>query len=446
MLMCRHLGHLLLKIGDTQARHAPVTSNSNKCPHCHQAVKEAGHHDRMDLSERDRILVENYLPPTQSLRIAVVTETWPPEVNGVAITLSRLVHGLCQRGHAIQLIRPRQDKHETAIVQDDMSELLLKGFPIPRYPQLKLGLPSKNALIRAWTIRRPDLVHIATEGPLGWSALQAARRLRLPVTSDFRTNFHSYSKHYGVGWLSKPIVAYLRKFHNNTACTMVPTRLLRSELQKLGFDNLRVVARGVDTALFNPIRRDETLRHSWGAGPDTLVLLSTGRLAPEKNLDLVVKTYMALRAANRPVRLVFAGDGPYREQLQNRCPDAVFMGMCSHEQLAAIYPSADLFLFPSLTETFGNVTLEALACGTPVLAFDSAAASELVQHDHNGWLALDEREENFVGKALEITRAPAQLMGMREQTSKSVASLDWMQIVMQMENIFLQTQATAFQS
>jgi glycosyltransferase involved in cell wall biosynthesis len=400
----------------------------------------------MDLSDRDRILVEHFLPSQQSMRIAVVTETWPPEVNGVALTLAKLVHGLCQRNHAVQLIRPRQDKNETALAQDDMSELLLTGLPIPRYPQLKLGLPSKKALIRAWTLRRPDLVHIATEGPLGWSALQAARRLRLPVTSDFRTNFHSYSKHYGVGWLRKPIVAYLRKFHNNTACTMVPTHLLKSELQKLGFDNLRVVARGVDTEMFNPRHRSEALRQSWGADADTLVLLSVGRLAPEKNLDLVIKTYQALRAAQRPVRLVLAGDGPYRAELQARCPDAVFLGMCDHQTLSSIYPSADVFLFPSLTETFGNVTLEALACGTPVLAFDSAAASELVQNDRNGWLVQGEREEDFLAKALEMTRDTARLMGMRAQTSESVSALDWLQIVMQVENIFLQTQTTAPQA
>lgn len=399
----------------------------------------------MDLSDRDRILVENFLPSQRSMRIAVVTETWPPEVNGVALTLAKLVHGLCQRNHAVQLIRPRQDKNEMALVQDDMSELLLTGLPIPRYPQLKLGLPSKKALIRAWTLHRPDLVHIATEGPLGWSALQAARRLRLPVTSDFRTNFHSYSKHYGVGWLRKPIVAYLRKFHNNTACTMVPTHLLKSELQKLGFDNLRVVARGVDTGMFHPRHRSETLRQSWGADDNTLVLLSVGRLAPEKNLDLVVKAYQALRAAQRPVRLVFAGDGPYRTELQARCPDAVFLGMCDHQTLSTVYPSADLFLFPSLTETFGNVTLEALACGTPVLAFDSAAASELVQANRNGWLVQGESEEDYMQKALTATRDTAALMAMRTPTCESVAALDWLQIVMQVESIFMQTQSTSEQ-
>lgn len=395
------------------------------------------HDARMDTS--DRLLVEDYPPVQPSLRIAVVTETWPPEVNGVAITLSRLVQGLSQRNHGIQLIRPRQDKHETPMDEDAMSELLLRGLPIPHYPQLKLGLPSKKMLIRAWTLRRPDLVHIATEGPLGWSALQAARRLRLPVTSDFRTNFHSYSKHYGVGWLSKPIVAYLRKFHNHTACTMVPTRLLKNELQKLGFDRLRVIARGVDTTVFNPSRRSDALRRSWGAEPGTLVLLSAGRLAPEKNLDAVVNTVAALRAANRQVRMVFAGDGPYRKELQARCPDAVFLGMCSHEQLSQIYPSADLFLFPSLTETFGNVTLEALASGTPVLAFDSAAASELVQTGRNGWLVSGEAERDFMDKALEITSDASKLLNMRKQTCESVASMDWQNIVSQVEKVFLES-------
>ena len=152
----------------------------------------------------------------------------------------------------------------------------MRGLPIPRYPQLKLGLPSKKELIRAWTHKRPDVVHIATEGPLGWSALQAARYLRLPVTSDFRTNFHAYSEHYGVGWLRKPMVSYLRKFHNLTQLTMVPTRALRAQLMEMGFENVQVVARGVDTKLFNPQRRSEALRREWGAGPDSLVMLVVG--------------------------------------------------------------------------------------------------------------------------------------------------------------------------
>lgn len=372
----------------------------------------------------------------QALRIAVVTETWPPEVNGVAITLSKLIHQLSLKNHTIQLIRPKQDKADKGQDHNGWSELLLRGLPIPRYPQLKLGLPSKKALIKAWTQKRPDLVHIATEGPLGWSALQAARVLRLPVTSDFRTNFHSYSKHYGVGWLRKPIVAYLRKFHNRTACTMVPTHALKGDLQAAGFDNLRVVARGVDTSLFHAGKRSLALRSSWKADDHTIVLLSVGRLAAEKNLDLIVQTYHALKSKKRSVKLVFAGDGPYRHHLQAKCPDAIFAGMCSHEQLAELYASADLFLFPSLTETFGNVTLEALASGTPVLAFDCAAASELVQDSRNGWLVAGEDSEKFILKALQITEQAATVLHAREHTAQTAQNMDWQQIAAQVESIF----------
>lgn len=393
----------------------------------------------MDISQHDRIWVENIEPASAPLRIAVVTETWPPEVNGVALTLSKLVHLLSQRNHTIQLIRPRQNQHDSGLEQLGWSELLMKGLPIPRYPQLKLGLPSKKSLIKAWSLKRPDVVHIATEGPLGWSALQAARVLRLPVTSDFRTNFASYSKHYGVGWLSKPIMAYLRKFHNRTACTMVPTQALKAQLQDCGFDKLQVIARGVDTQLFHPHQRSMALRETWQAGEHHRVLLSVGRLAAEKNLDLIVTTYHSLKQSGRPVKLVFAGDGPYRAHLQAQCPDAVFMGMCSHAQLAQLYASADLFLFPSLTETFGNVTLEALASGTPVLAYDCAAATELVEDGRNGWLVQGDDPQRYVLKALEITQDAQTLANARPHTHTSIRPWDWQEITQQVETLFRTT-------
>jgi glycosyltransferase involved in cell wall biosynthesis len=302
-----------------------------------------------------------------------------------------------------------------------------------------LGLPSKKALIKAWSLQRPDLIHIATEGPLGWSAVQAAHILRIPVTSDFRTNFHSYSKHYGMGWLSKPIVAYLRKFHNRTACTMVPTRAMQKQLSASGFHNLRVVSRGVDTQIFHPALRSQTFRDTWQADDATIVLLSVGRLAPEKNLDLIVSTYKAIQAAGRSVKLVFAGDGPYRASLQSQCPDAIFMGMCSHDQLALLYANADLFMFPSLTETFGNVTLEALACGTPVLAFDCAAASELVEDNRHGWLVQGERSEDYIQQALAITANTADLRRVRQSNGERSREWDWQGIATQVEHIFRMT-------
>ncbi len=392
----------------------------------------------MNAMTSEQILVEEYPASTPSLRLSVVTETWPPEINGVSLTLSRLVQGLCARNHPVQLIRPRQTRVDQALSHSGYEELLMRGMPIPRYPELKLGLPAKRALLNAWTLKRPDLVHIATEGPLGWSALQAARRLKLPVTSDFRTNFHAYCEHYGVGWLRKPMVSYLRRFHNLTQLTMVPTRALRAQLMEMGFENVQVVARGVDTQLFNPQRRSEALRRQWGAGPDTLVMLVVGRLAAEKNLDVALQAHAAMQAHHADVKLVFVGDGPLRESLQQRCPQAVFAGMRRHEELAGDYASADLFVFPSLTETFGNVTIEALASGLPVLAFDTAAASDWVQSHLNGWLVPAGQEAAFVRVALTLAQSPSLLAQAREQARSRVAHLDWQQIAAQVETLMLQ--------
>lgn len=387
----------------------------------------------------DQIVVEEYPATSPSLRLSVVTETWPPEINGVSLTLSRLVQGLCARNHQVQLIRPRQTRVDQALSHSGFEEVLMRGMPIPRYPELKLGLPGKRALIQAWTLKRPDLVHIATEGPLGWSALQAARRLRLPVTSDFRTNFHAYSQHYGVGWLRKPIVAYLRKFHNLTQLTMVPTQALRAELMNSGFQNVQVVARGVDTQLFNPVRRSDELRQQWGARSDSLVVLVVGRLAAEKNLDVALQAFEAMRAHHGDVKLVFVGDGPLRESLQQRCPQAVFAGMRKQAELAAYYASADLFVFPSITETFGNVTIEALASGLPVLAFDTAAAGDWVKSHSNGWLVPVHDEPGFLSVAASLAQNPSRLADARSLARAQVADLDWRQIAVQVEGLLFQT-------
>jgi glycosyltransferase involved in cell wall biosynthesis len=389
----------------------------------------------MDNSLDIPIVLEDFPASRPSLRIAVVTETWPPEVNGVAVTLSKLVQSLSQRNHDVQLIRPRQAKLDTSDRDSKLEEVLMRGMPIPRYPELKLGLPSKKTLVKTWTVRRPDVVHIATEGPLGWSALQAAKVLKLPVTSDFRTNFQSYSKHYGVGWLRKPIVAYLRKFHNATSCTMVPTRELQRTLGENGFLNLKVVSRGVDTQLFNLSKRDPMLRQSWGANDQTKVLISVGRMAPEKNLEQVLKTFEAVKHLGPNVKLVMVGDGPLKEQFKQRYPEIIFPGMLLQEDLAAYYASSDLFVFPSQTETFGNVTLEALASGIPVLAFDCAAARDWVQPNVNGWLVAENNPEGFAAQAVEIFKSPKLFQDVTASTRQQVVHLDWSQIAEQVETV-----------
>jgi glycosyltransferase involved in cell wall biosynthesis len=219
---------------------------------------------------------------------------------------------------------------------------------------------------------------------------------------------------------------------------MVPTQALRAELSSHGFLNLKVVARGVDTQLFNPSRRSEALRSSWQAGPQTVVLISVGRLAVEKNLGQVMASYEALRSVGADVKLVLVGDGPMREQIQQRCPDAFFAGMLSHDQLAHYYASADLFLFPSQSETFGNVTVEALASGLPVLAFDCAAATDWVKPDVNGWLIPESQPEMYVTTAVRVVQSAATLARVTASTRTQVGQLDWQEIAEQVEDVLLQ--------
>ena len=157
------------------------------------------------------------------LRIGIVTETYPPEINGVALTIARWVEGLRQRGHAVQLIRVRQSGNDQPLPVDTLETLSLPGFHIPGYPQLQGGWPATKVLSTLWRQHRPDLIHIVTEGPLGYSALRAARCLAIPVSTSFHTHFQNYSRHYHLGWLATPIMAYLRHFHNQGVQTLVPT-------------------------------------------------------------------------------------------------------------------------------------------------------------------------------------------------------------------------------
>ncbi|WP_077032953.1 glycosyltransferase family 1 protein [Pelomonas sp. KK5] len=383
---------------------------------------------------QQRFLVDHLSPARPSLRVAFVTETYPPEVNGVAMTMARLVEGMHERNHDIQLIRPRQGAHDAA--GDRFDEELVRGLPIPRYPSLRMGMPSKRALVKLWSMRRPDVVHIATEGALGWSALQAALLLKLPVCSDFRTNFHAYSSHYGIGWLHKPIMGYLRKFHNRCDWTMVPTEALRRQLQAQGFERLLVVSRGVDTKLFNPTRRSAALREQqWGVSEGDVVVGCVGRLAPEKNLDALLAAFEAIRQRQPRAKLLFVGDGPQRAELQARCPDAIFAGQRRGEDLAAHYASMDLFVFPSQTETFGNVTTEAMASGLPIVAFDYAAAAQLIRHGGNGMLAALDQRQAFVDAALELALDAPRRQAIGAAARASAEPLDWAGIVAQFEGV-----------
>lgn len=372
---------------------------------------------------------------TIPLHIALVTETWRPEINGVAMTLGRITDGLRHLGHRFTLVRPRQHANDLPATETNLREVLVAGCPIPGYRGLRFGLPAKARLLKAWRADRPHIIQVATEGPLGASAIAAARELDIPVVSEFHTNFHAYSRHYGFGWLEGLVAMHLRRLHNKSAVTLAPTFAVARELTDAGYRTVRVVSRGVDIALFNPQRRSKALRAQWGVSDEQLVVTYVGRLAAEKNLLLVTQAFAAIRELHSNARLLFVGDGPLRTQLQRSDATYIFAGMRREEDLAAHYASADLFLFPSLTETFGNVTLEALASGLGVVAYDCAAANELIRNGDNGRVVPGNHNDAFIAAALELARNPAMLATLRERAHTSVRHLDWGHISNQLADI-----------
>ncbi len=367
----------------------------------------------------------------RTLDIAFVTETYPPEVNGVAMTVGRLVGGLRELGHRVSVIRPRQGRSDAG----SEHELALPGLPLPGYPGLRFGLPAGGRLARQWRQWRPDLVHVVTEGPLGWSAVSTARRLGIPVTSGFHTNFDRYSVHYGVGWLRPAVAAYLRTLHRRTRATMVPTAALAADLAGEGIAGVRVVGRGVDTVLYDPARRSPGLRSSWGVAHGAPVCLYVGRLAPEKNLALARRTFAAIRARHPAARMVWVGDGPSATQLAAEHPDHHFAGLRRGDDLAAHYASADLFLFPSLTETYGNVVAEAMASGLPVVAYRSAAAAELVEHEQNGVVASPGDESAYIAAALWMLEADGRPAALSAAARQAMLPRNWGRVVASFETV-----------
>jgi glycosyltransferase involved in cell wall biosynthesis len=365
------------------------------------------------------------------MRVAIVTETWPPEINGVALTVQSLARGLAGLGHAIELVRPRQD-NETAVATDEgadegIEQVVLPGASLPRYPGLRFGLPAHHALHRRWCERRPDVLYIATEGPLGFTALGAGRRLGIPACTGFHTRFDDFAHHYGLGMLTPIVFAYLRRFHNRASATLVPTAELAQFLGSHGFRNVRLLRRAVDTDLFHPDRRDDALRAEWGVAQGELAIVHVGRLAREKNLDLAVRAFREIQRQHPHTRFIIIGDGPARAALAAQHPDIVFAGIRRGEDLARHYASGDLFLFPSLTETFGNVTLESLASGVPVVAFDYGAAHEYIRDVQAGARVTMADSDAFAATAVVLAAdvkrcTDSRAAGMRDAARASVAA------------------------
>lgn len=310
------------------------------------------------------------------MRLALVTDTFLPQVNGVTRTLDRLARTVAARGGAVEIF-----------TSDDPAappDARVQRFPSVSfwgYPELRLAAPGAGRLARAMSRWGATMVHAATPFGMGLAARRAARRTGLPLVTSYHTHFTAYAQFYQLGLLSTSGWRFLRWFHNGGARTYCPTAAVAAELERHGFLNTTVWGRGVDTETFSPAWRTPQLRSTFGLREHELLVLYVGRVAREKGIDDVIDAMRLLQALPDapPCRLLVVGDGPHLAACRARAGDSVtFIGHRSGEELSRLYASADLFVFPSTTDTFGNVTLEAMASGLPVLAADSAVTRELL--------------------------------------------------------------------
>lgn len=366
------------------------------------------------------LMMSAHSSASQPLHLEVVTDTFPPDVNGVAMSLGRLVDGMRALGHRVEVVRPGRSRKGCAG---------MPWWPLPGYWEIRVGAPWPGQLLRRWKRSRPDVVYVAIESPLGLSALRAACKLGIPVIGGFHTHFRQYLQRYGMPRFAERVWSYQKWFHRKVAMTLAPSPEAREYLAAAGFPKVEVLGRGVDGALFHPGKRDDELRSSWGAGERSNVVVVVGRVSPEKNIGLAIRAFERMRACQPDTICVVVGDGPARERLETAHPAVRFTGYRHGEALAACYASADVLLFPSETETFGNVFLEGMASGLAVLAYDSAAARWIGRDRENCLKVAMGDEDAFVNAALSLTDASLR-RSLGSQARAAAEELDWPRVVL----------------
>lgn len=318
------------------------------------------------------------------MRIMLVTDAWDPQVNGVVRTMKRVITECEAMGHSWEIISPKG----------------FKTIPLPTYSEIQLAFGAKEVIEERFLEFEPDAVHIATEGPLGWAARAVCLKHKFPYTTSYHTRFPEY---VSARFWFVPIWAgymYVREFHKYSGRVMVATQSMRQELEARGFKNIAPWSRGVDTELFHPSKRREDRGPFKGLARP--IWLNVGRIAVEKNIAAFLETDL-------PGTKVIVGDGPSLESLREKHKDAHFLGVKQGEELAACFANADVFVFPSLTDTFGLVILEAMAAGTPVAGYNVPGPRDLIPGSNAG--AINEDLKAACMEALACSRVATHAYG-----------------------------------
>lgn len=366
------------------------------------------------------------------VRIAIFSEVYWPMVSGVSLVLQRLVAALEQRGHVVRVYAP-------AYTLPRGSGDLRHVFRVPSrrlfiYPDVQWGMPQWQTIRADFAAFRPDLVHVATEFAMGTTGLRLAREFNVPIVASAHTDYESYSSRYGLEWLMRAGWPYLRWFYSHALRVYCPSHHYQRHLQRRGVRHTGIWSRGVDLELFSPAHRSDAMRQSLGIAHDQPMVLHVGRLAAEKNIPLLLEAWERIGPARGNARLVLVGTGPLEASLRASAPrDVIIAGLRRGHELSRLYASADLFAFPSSTETFGNVLLEAMASGLPSLAARAGGILDFAIHDLNAWLVEPDDVESLSRGLLTMLGDPAVRERLANGAATTARERDWSRIFDRLE-------------
>jgi phosphatidylinositol alpha 1,6-mannosyltransferase len=333
------------------------------------------------------------------MKIALYQASARPGQDGTTTTLGQMLTAMDRARIGYKVFTPDPPVESATTSERARRYVRVPSLRLPFYRDYGLALPRRRAFWGALADYAPDLVHIGTPDAAGLSMLRWSRRHDVPAIGAYHTHFPAYLEHYRLAFMFRALWRYLRWFYGACAATLVPTPVIAAELAARGIARLRDWPRGVDPARFAPRYRSDELRRSWGVAPDDCLFACIGRLANEKNVSLLAAAWTEVRARCPQARLLWVGDGPWRERLERLTPDATFTGRLGGDALATAYASADALVFPSRTDTFGNVVLEAQASGLPVVGLDGTAVTANVRHRETG-LLLERAEPSCLADAM----------------------------------------------
>ncbi len=357
------------------------------------------------------------------MKVAYFTESLPPLVDGVSHTLSYLQRSLEAEKIDYMFFSPFLPTDESW----DGKVVHVLSVPFPLYTKYRIALPAFHDLRHSLKQFAPDIIHISSPFFLGFFAYRYAAEAGIPAVNSFHTRFVSYLKYYGFGWFEPYGWRYLRWFYNRGDNCFVPSAATIRELKSRGFSNLTLWERGIDSGRFSPAFADRNLKNNWSPEGHPVALF-TGRLVKEKDVETLLEAHRILIKRKIPYKLVFVGDGPMRGQIEKEAPDAFLAGHLQGDQLSRAYASADIFVFPSTTESFGNVVLEAAASGLPVIGASEGGVGALIRDGETGFLTVPKDPDDLALKMEALLTNESLRNAMAAEALEFASQKNWNQI------------------